>query len=128
MAQGDIAIYGAVRAMTGEGKAAYAQQVFDETQQRFQSAINQDLERAVAGADEKSQTGNTNATSIEGKVNALIDCIQSLIQGVVFHSGTPFVSPEELNSRLELLRYTYSTTTPAICGQAICGQTICGTT
>lgn len=126
MAQGDIAIYGAVRAMTGAGKAAYAQQVYDETQGRFQSAINQDLSRAVAGADEKSRTGNTNATSIEGKVNALIDCIQTLIQGVVFHSGTPFVEPEELSTQLELLRYTYSTTTPAICGQAVCGQTICG--
>ena len=126
MAQGDIEIYGAVRAMTGAGKAAYAQQVFDETQGRFQSAINQDLNRAVEGADEKSRTGNTNATSIEGKVNALIDCLQTLIQGVVFHAGTPFVSPEELNSQLELLRYSYSSITPAICGQAICGQTICG--
>ena len=81
-----------------------------------------------AGSDAKSLTGNTNATSIEGKVNALIDCVLTIIQGVVFHSGTPFVSPEELNSQLELLRYTYSSTTPAICGQAICGQTICGTT
>lgn len=126
MAQGDIEIYGAVRAMTGEGKAAYAQQVFDETQGRFQAAINQDLNRAVAGADEKSRTGNTNATSIEDKVNALIDCIRSMIPCLVFHAGTPFVSPEELNSQLELLRYTYSSTTPAICGQAICGQTICG--
>ena len=79
-----------------------------------------------AGSDAKSTTGNANATSIEDKVNALIDCIQTLIQGVVFHSGTPFVEPEELNSQLELLRYTYSSTTPAICGQAICGQTICG--
>lgn len=121
-----VKIYGAIRAMTEDGKAAFAQQVFDETQGRFQSAINQDLNRAVAGADEKSRTGNTNATSIEDKVNALIDCIQTLIQGVVFHSGTPFVSPEELNSQLELLRYSYSSTTPAICGQAICGQTICG--
>lgn len=126
MAQGDIEIYGAIRAMTGAGKSAYAQQVYDETQKRFQSAINQDISKAVAGADEKSRTGNTNATSIENKVNALIDCIQTLIQGVVFHSGTPFVSPEELNSQLELLRYSYSSTTPAICGQAICGQTICG--
>ena len=124
---GEIKTYGAIRVMTEEGKAAFAQQVYDETQGRFQSEINQDLDRAVAGADEKSRTGNTNATSIEGKVNALIDCIQTLISGVVFHSGTPFVSPQELNSSLELLRYTYSSTTPAICGQAICGQTICGT-
>lgn len=71
---------------------------------------------------------SSNATSIENKVNALIDCLRTLIQGVVFHSGTPFVSPEELDTQLELLRYTYTGTTPAICGQAICGQTICGTT
>ena len=78
--------------------------------------------------DAKSTTGNSNASTIEGKVNALIDCIQALISGVVFHSGTPFVSPQELNSQLELLRYTYSgsSSTPAICGSAVCGQTICG--
>ena len=79
-----------------------------------------------AGSDAKSRTGNTNATSIEGKVNALIDCLLDLIDGVAFHSSTPFVTPQELRSQLELLRYTYSGTTPAICGQAICGQTICG--
>ena len=80
--------------------------------------------------DAKSTTGNANASSIEGKVNALIDCITTLIDKVVFHSGTPFVTSDELKSQLNLLRYTYSgsgTTTPAICGQAICGQTICGT-
>lgn len=125
---GEIKTYAPIRVMTEEGKAAFAQQVFDETQGRFQSAINQDLNRAVAGADDKSRTGNTNATSIEDKVNSLIDCVLLMIQGVVFHSGTPFVSPEELSSHLELLRYTYSGTTPAICGQAICGQTICGIT
>lgn len=76
--------------------------------------------------DTKSTTGNTNASSIEGKVNALIDCIQTLISKVVFHSGTPFVTPQELSSQLDLLRYPYSDTTPAICGQAICGQVICG--
>lgn len=81
-----------------------------------------------AGSDAKSTTGNANAASIESKVNAIIDCLQLFIQGAVFHSGTPFVSPEELSTSLELLRYTYSSTTPAICGQAICGQTICGTT
>ena len=82
--------------------------------------------------DEKSSVGNSNASTVESKVNAIIDCLQAMIRGVVFHSGTPFVSPEELSTSLELLRYTYSGTTPgttpAICGQAICGQTICGTT
>ena len=83
--------------------------------------------RINAGADAKSTTGNANATTIEGKVNALIDCLRDLINNAVFHSGTPFVTPQQLQSRLELLRYTYSGTTPAICGQAVCGQTICGT-
>lgn len=81
-----------------------------------------------AGSDAKSTTGNANATTIEGKVNAIIDCLLDLIDGVAFHSGTPFVTPQELKSQLKLLRYTYSGNTPAICGQAICGQTICGTT
>ena len=84
--------------------------------------------RINAGSDAKSMTGNTNATTIEGKVNALIDCLQTLIQKVVFHSGTPFVSPEELSTSLELLRYTYSgISTTAKCGQAVCGVAVCGT-
>ena len=69
---------------------------------------------------------DTNSGSIESKVNAIIDCLQLVIQGVVFHSGVPFVSPQELSSSLELLRIDTSTTTPAICGRAICGKTICG--
>lgn len=79
--------------------------------------------------DAKSATGNINSTAIEGKVNALIDCILDLIDGVVFHSGTPFVAPQELRSQLELLRYTYSdsSATTAVCGRAVCGQAICGT-
>lgn len=36
----DLYIYGAVRAMTEEGKAAYAGQVYDETRAQFQSEIN----------------------------------------------------------------------------------------
>lgn len=76
--------------------------------------------------DAKSSVGNSNALSVESKVNAIIDCLQLFIRGAVFHSGTPFVSPEELSTSLELLRYPYSGNTPAICGQAVCGQTICG--
>ena len=81
-----------------------------------------------AGSDAKSTTGNTNATTIEGKVNALIDCLRLLIPNIVFHAGTPFVSPQELDSYLELLRYTYSgVSTTAKCGQAVCGVAVCGT-
>ena len=42
----DLYIYGAVRAMTEEGKAAYAGQVYDESRAQFQSEIN-----ASFGAD-----------------------------------------------------------------------------
>lgn len=69
-----------------------------------------------------------NSGNIESKVNGLIDCLLLLIQGVVFHSGTPFVSPKELSSHLALLRINDGGggNTPAVCGQAICGKTICG--
>ena len=73
---------------------------------------------------------DSNSGNIERKVNGLIDCMLLLIQGVVFHSGTPFVSPGELSSHLALLRINDGGggggTTPAVCGQAICGKTICG--
>ena len=79
--------------------------------------------------DEKSSVGNSNASSVEGKVNAVIDFLVTLVDKVVFHSGTPFVTPDELKSQLNLLRYPYSdsSATTALCGQAICGQAICGT-
>lgn len=42
MANGEINIYGAIRSQTGEGKAAFASQIWDETQQKFQDEINQE--------------------------------------------------------------------------------------
>lgn len=42
MAEGDIEVYGAIRAQTVEGKAAYAAQIYDEAQGKFQSQINQE--------------------------------------------------------------------------------------
>ena len=39
----DISIYGAIRAMTGDGKSAYAEQVYDETLSKFQSEINRSI-------------------------------------------------------------------------------------
>lgn len=71
---------------------------------------------------------DTNSGSIEDKVNAVIDCLRLMIPNIVFHAGTPFVSPTELDSHLALLRINNGGggTTPAVCGQAICGKTICG--
>ena len=71
---------------------------------------------------------DTNSGSIEDKVNAVIDCLRLMIPNIVFHAGTPFASPTELDSHLALLRINNGGggTTPAVCGQAICGKTICG--
>lgn len=69
-----------------------------------------------------------NSGNIEDKVNAVIDCLRLMIPNIVFHAGTPFASPTELDSHLALLRINNGGggTTPAVCGQAICGKTICG--
>lgn len=85
-------------------------------------------------ANDNSGKANSNSISIEQKVNALISCVTTLIEGVVFHSGTPFVSPATLKTQLNLLRLTSASgegggtdaSTTSICGQAICGQAICG--
>lgn len=44
---GEIKTYGAIRVMTEEGKAAFAQQVYDEEQEQFQSEINQNVNDMV---------------------------------------------------------------------------------
>jgi hypothetical protein len=43
MAAGDIEVYGAIRAQTVEGKAAYASQIYDEALGKYQSEINQEV-------------------------------------------------------------------------------------
>ena len=43
----DINIYGTLKTMAGDGKAAIASQVFDETQQKFQSQINLKAESSL---------------------------------------------------------------------------------
>lgn len=88
-----------------------------------------DISALSKDRDSFAQTGNTNSTSIEEKVNALIDCMNSLIDSVVFHKNTPFVSPTELKNKLNLQRYSVTTSTEdtkAICGVAVCGKTVCG--
>lgn len=43
----DIEIYGAVRSMTGEGKSAYAEQIYDEALGKFQDQINANAESSL---------------------------------------------------------------------------------
>ena len=122
----DIHIYGAIRAMTGEGKSAYADQIWDEALGKFQSELNQQFSRASGGDAESIQKINDNSTSIETKVNALMAAVRHLITYVVYHSGVPYNIPTALQTDLSLERLSSSGSTPAVCGRAICGQTICG--
>lgn len=95
--------------------------------------LGEDVGGIVEVANGNISKNNTNSLSIEQKVNALISCVTKLVEGVVFHSGTPFVSPTALKTQLNLLRLTSAsgggstdTSTTSICGQAVCGQAICG--
>ena len=81
------------------------------------------VEQQITGRDTKV---NGNSENIENKVNALISCVQTLIQNVAFISGVPYDVPQQLLTELSLLRIGNSSTTSAICGQAVCGQAICG--
>ena len=125
-----VKIYGAIRAMTEEGIAVYADQLFDEALGKFQSELNQQFARASGGDAQSVQKINDNSTSIETKVNTLMAAMRHLITYVVFHDGVPYNIPSALLTDLSLERLSGGggSSTPAICGPAICGQTICGTT
>lgn len=86
MAQGDIEIYGAVRAMTGAGKAAYAQQVFDETQERFQSAINQDVKEMATNAPSSGNSANTDLDIADEQGNVLVQFSNGELKTKEFNS------------------------------------------
>lgn len=81
------------------------------------------VEQQVTGRDIKV---NDNSSSIESKVNAIINCLVTLIQNVPFHSGVPYDIPQQLLSELNLLRIGNTSQATSVCGQAICGQAICG--
>ena len=81
------------------------------------------LDQSIGGRDAKV---NGNSSSIESKVNAVINCLVTLIQNVAFYSGVPYDIPQQLLSELNLLRIGNASQTTSVCGQAICGQAICG--
>lgn len=81
------------------------------------------LDQSIGGRDTKV---NGNSSSIESKVNAIINCLVTLIQNVPFYSGVPYDIPQQLLSELNLLRIGNTSQTTSVCGQAICGQAICG--
>lgn len=70
---------------------------------------------------------NSNSESTEYKVNALIDCITTVVRNMAFISGTPYNIPYQLLTRLQLSRIgAEGVTSTAICGRAYCGFAICG--
>lgn len=74
---------------------------------------------------EMASIGNNNSGMIETKINALLLCVKDLITKIVFHSGTPYQIPTELQSSLILKRYS-GESSKAICGTCLCGEVICG--
>ena len=84
---------------------------------------NEPLDQSISGRDTKV---NDNSTSLENKVNAIINCLVWIIQNVPFFSGVPYDIPQQLLSELNLLRIGNTSQTTSVCGQAICGQAICG--
>lgn len=79
MAAGDINVYGALRAQTAEGKAAYAAQVYDEAQQKFQGAINAGMV-SVSGTQSFTDTEKAQARANMGAADA--DDVAALIPRV----------------------------------------------
>ena len=85
---------------------------------------NTPLDQSITGRDAKV---NGNSTNIENKVNAIISCLEVLIQHVAFHSGVPYGIPQQLQSELSLLRVGDNIASDtSLCGNAICGNAICG--
>lgn len=79
MANGEINIYGAIRSQTGEGKAAYASQIWDEEQGKFQSQINK--ETANDGlVSAKVQQSFTDAEKERARQNIGAGELQSITQ------------------------------------------------
>lgn len=79
MAEGDINIYGAIRSMTGEGKAAYASQIYDEAQGKFQSQINEETANEGLVSAKVAQTF-TDAEKAQARTNIGAGELQSITQ------------------------------------------------
>lgn len=70
---------------------------------------------------------NSNSDDLEVKVNALIAWANDIIKKIVFHSGTPYKMPQELQTLLSLKRLApFDINTTSICGVAVCGNAITG--
>lgn len=76
-ANGEIELYGALRSKTLEHKAAFAAEIYDEAQGKFQSQINQ--ETANDGlVSAKVQQSFTNAEMAQARAN--IDALGGITQ------------------------------------------------
>ena len=76
-ANGEIELYGALRSRTDEHKTAFASEIYDEAQGKFQSQINQ--ETANGGlVSAKVQQSFTNAEKARARTN--IDALGGITQ------------------------------------------------
>lgn len=84
-----------------------------------EKAEKQDVQFIADGA-------NTNYDLLEAKVNALIGWANDIITKIVFHSGTPYKLPTELQSVMTLDRIAPYVSTSSVLGVAKCGFAIMG--
>lgn len=67
----DTLIYAPIRSMTGDGKSAYASQIWDEEQQKFQSEINKETANdGLVSAKTEQSFSNSEKRRARTNINA----------------------------------------------------------
>lgn len=75
----DINVYGTLKTLAGDGKVVVASQVFDETQQKFQSEINNETDNDGLVSAKVAQSF-TNAEKEQARENIGAGDLQSITQ------------------------------------------------
>lgn len=125
---GDNPTAGVIGIATGTGLLATdVQQAIAELASRTDNIPN--FDEYLQNSAQNVGRVNYNSALIQQKINALISCIQELITIIVFHSGTPYRLPNDLQSQIQLFETVAIDTQQshvAKCGKALCGCAVCG--
>lgn len=125
---GDNPTAGVIGIATGTGLLATdVQQAIAELASRTDNISN--FDEYLQNSAQNVGRVNYNSALIQRKINALISCIQELITIIVFHSGTPYRLPNDLQSQIQLFEtvaINVQQSHVAKCGKALCGCAICG--
>jgi hypothetical protein len=81
----DINVYGTLKSMAGDGKVAIASQIWDESQQKFQSQINQEAANDGLVSAKVAQTfTNTEKQRARQNIAALGEITEEEFNGIFF--------------------------------------------